>query len=260
MYCFFVVYLAVNHDKQSPVFSTAFSADGSTVFSGGADNAVRMWQLGGNLPAGNIPQQIGAHDQPVKAVGFIKSSNLIVSAGWDAKLKFWDTRNQQPVGTIDLPERAYAMDVRDNLLVVGTAGRNIISYDVSGQPREHSRKESPLKFQTRTIACFPDQTGFAVGSIEGRVGIHYVQKVQGKDSFAFKCHRQDVCRLASLRTRVLSDASGRLPNVRISLLATLYRVMSMRSMPFASTISLVPLLPAVRTESSTFGTKTTSNV
>jgi mRNA export factor len=33
--------------------------------------------------------------------------------------------------------------------------------------------------------------GFAVGSIEGRVGIHYLNKVPGKDSFAFKCHRQD---------------------------------------------------------------------
>jgi mRNA export factor len=77
------------------------------------------------------------------------------------------------------------------LLVVATAGRHIICYDVSGQPREHSRKESPLKFQSRCVACFPDQTGFAVGSIEGRVGIHYIQKVPGKDSFAFKCHRQE---------------------------------------------------------------------
>ena len=107
------------------------------------------------------------------------------------KLKFWDCRQQQPVGQFDLPERAYAMDVQDSLLVVGTAGRHVIAYDLSGAPREHTRKESPLKFQTRCIACFPEATGFAIGSIEGRVGIHYLQKVQGKESFAFKCHRQD---------------------------------------------------------------------
>ena len=83
------------------------------------------------------------------------------------------------------------MDVRENLLVVATAGRHILTYDVSGQPREHSRKESPLKYQSRCVACFPDATGFAVGSIEGRVGIQYVQKVPGKENFAFKCHRQD---------------------------------------------------------------------
>jgi mRNA export factor len=75
--------------------------------------------------------------------------------------------------------------------VVATAGRHIIAYDCSGQPREHSRRESPLKYQSRCISCFPDSTGFAVGSIEGRVGIHYLQKVAGKESFEFKCHRQD---------------------------------------------------------------------
>jgi mRNA export factor len=90
-----------------------------------------------------------------------------------------------------MPERVYDLDVKDSLLVVATAGRHILTYDVSGQPREHSRKESPLKFQSRCIACFPDSTGFAVGSIEGRVGIQYVQKVPGKENFAFKCHRQE---------------------------------------------------------------------
>jgi len=161
------------------------------VFSGGVDNAVRMWQLG-QTPPNNVPQQIGAHDAPVKTIGFLRSCNLVVSGGWDRKLKFFDARSPQPTGTLDMPERVYAMDVRENLLVVGTAGRTVIAYDVSsGQPREFHRKESPLKFQTRCIACFPDSTGFAIGSIEGRVGIHYLQKIAGKDSFAFKCHRQD---------------------------------------------------------------------
>lgn len=149
-----------------------------------------MWQLG-QAPPGNVPQQIGSHEAPVKSVGFLKSTNLVVSGGWDRKLKFWDTRSPNPAGVLELPERVYCMDTRDNLLVVATAGRHIIAYDVSGQPREHIRKESPLKFQTRCVTCFPDSTGFAVGSIEGRVGIHYLQKIPGKDSFAFKCHRQD---------------------------------------------------------------------
>ena len=89
-----------------------------------------------------------------------------------------------------MPERVYGLDVRGNLMVVGTAGRQLVIYDCSQPaPREFGRKESPLKFQTRVVSCFPDQSGFAVGSIEGRVGIQYVHKVQGKDHFAFKCHR-----------------------------------------------------------------------
>lgn len=33
--------------------------------------------------------------------------------------------------------------------------------------------ESPLKWQTRVISCFPSGEAYAVGSVEGRVGIQY---------------------------------------------------------------------------------------
>lgn len=171
------------------MLDTCFSPDGSTVFSVGGDKAVRMWQLG--QPVNGPPQQIGVHDAPVKTVGFVKSTNTVVTGGWDRKLKFWDCRSPNPAGVLDMPERVYAMDIRESLLVVGTANRQILIYDCNQQPREYARKESPLKYQTRCISCFTDKTGFAVGSIEGRVGIHYVQKVPGKDSFAFKCHREN---------------------------------------------------------------------
>ena len=76
----------VNHENNMPALDTCFSADGTTVFSAGADKAVRMWRLG-ETPPNNIAQQIGAHDAPVQSVGFLANSNLVVSGGWDAKLK-----------------------------------------------------------------------------------------------------------------------------------------------------------------------------
>ena len=33
---------------------------------------------------------------------------------------------------------------------------------------------SPLKYSTTSIQCFPDAKGFAIGSIEGRCGIKYI--------------------------------------------------------------------------------------
>ncbi|GKY92485.1 hypothetical protein MPSEU_000218900 [Mayamaea pseudoterrestris] len=178
----------VTHLK--PVLDTCFSPDGSTVFSAGADNAARMYTLGQQQ---GLATQIGAHDAPIKCIGFCKNLNLLVTGGWDCKLKFWDCRSQTPAGQFDLPERVYAMDVRENKIVVATAGRHVVAYDTtSGGPTQFYRKESPLKYQTRCITCFPDMSGFAIGSIEGRVGIHYFDKVgpNGKDSFAFKCHRE----------------------------------------------------------------------
>lgn len=51
-----------------------------------------------------------------------------------------------------------------------------------------------LCFQHRCVSIFMDKktnqpTGFALGSIEGRVAIHYVNPTNPKDNFTFKCHR-----------------------------------------------------------------------
>jgi mRNA export factor len=44
-----------------------------------------MWQLQG-APQ-EVAQQIGSHDAPVKAVGFLPNSNMVVSGGWDKKVR-----------------------------------------------------------------------------------------------------------------------------------------------------------------------------
>lgn len=180
----------VNHENQAPVLSSCFSSDGTTVFSGGADKAVRMWSLASQAP-NSTPPQIGVHDSPVKSVAFLSTTNLVVSGGWDKKLKFWDARSPNPVGTLDLPERCYDMDCKGELLVVACANRKMMTYDVRGNPVANPMLESQLKFQTRCITAFPDKSGYAVGSIEGRVGVQYISKMREKDSFAFKCHRHD---------------------------------------------------------------------
>lgn len=41
----------------------------------------------------------------------------------------------------------------------------------SGRPEQE--RESSLKFQTRCVRCFPDATGYALASVEGRVAMEY---------------------------------------------------------------------------------------
>ncbi|GLT64076.1 hypothetical protein SLA2020_365900 [Shorea laevis] len=74
-----------------------------------------------------------------------------------------------PVHTQQLPDRCYALTVRHPLMVVGTADRNLIVFNLQNPQTEYKRITSPLKYQTRCVAAFPDQQGFLVGSIEGRV-------------------------------------------------------------------------------------------
>jgi mRNA export factor len=75
-----------------------------------------------------------------------------------------------------MQERVYTLDVKKNLLVVGTADRYINVINLSKPTEIYKTLQSPLKWQTRAISCFPDATGFAVGSIEGRCAIQYVEE------------------------------------------------------------------------------------
>lgn len=81
------------------------------------------------------------------------------------------------------------------MAVVGTAARGLIIYQLESTPAEFKRIESPLKYQHRTVAIFRDKkkapTGYALGSVEGRVAIQYVNPGNPKDNFTFKCHRSN---------------------------------------------------------------------
>lgn len=75
------------------------------------------------------------------------------------------------------------MAVSDVRAVVGTSNRHIWVYDMRSLVEPEQRRVSSLKFQTRCVRVFPDQMGYAVGSVEGRVAVEYFDtaKVGGGD-------------------------------------------------------------------------------
>lgn len=89
------------------------------------------------------------------------------------------------------PRQVYTMSVCGEKLVVGTAGRKIMVWDLRNMGYVMQRRESSLKYQTRCIRCFPNKQGFVLSSIEGRVAVEYLDpspEIQ-KRKYAFKCHR-----------------------------------------------------------------------
>ncbi|KAF6031848.1 RAE1 [Bugula neritina] len=174
-----------------PILDVAWSDDGTKIFTASCDKTAKMWDL-----ATNQATQIAQHDAPIKAVHWIKAPtySCVMTASWDKTLKFWDTRTPTPMASLNLPERAFCVDVVYPMAVVGTANKQVIIYQLDGQPREFRTMESPLKFQHRVVSIFKDKktnmpAGFALGGIEGRVAIHYVNTSNPKDNFSFKCHR-----------------------------------------------------------------------
>ena len=182
---------------QAPVLDVAMKNDGTGCFSAGADNVVKWWQFspsGGQMQQG---QDIGRHNAPVKAVRWIPELNLLASASYDKTLKYWDCRQPNPALQVQLPERCYAMDALHPYLIVAlgasgnmTEDRKIIAYNLSNPQQpfyQMGAAQNPLKLQNRCISLLPDKSGFALGSIEGRVSIQYFNR--GIKALTFKCHR-----------------------------------------------------------------------
>ncbi|OSX57656.1 hypothetical protein POSPLADRAFT_1174191 [Postia placenta MAD-698-R-SB12] len=173
---------------QGPVLSVCWNKDGTKILSGGADNAGRMFDI-----TTGQSTQVAQHDAPIKCVRWIESpqGGVLVTGSWDKTLKYWDLRTPNPVSTVQLPERCYTLDVVYPLMVVGTAERHIQIFNLSNPTTAFKTMASPLKWQTRVVSCFPAADGFAVGSVEGRVAIQYVDDKNSSNNFSFKCHRRD---------------------------------------------------------------------
>ncbi|CAG8949817.1 hypothetical protein HYFRA_00004141 [Hymenoscyphus fraxineus] len=178
-------------DHQGPVLSCHWSSDGKKVVAAGADKAARLLDLGSGQTS--TATQVAAHDQPIRSVRFFTPANsnaeMVVTGSWDKTIKYWDLRQSTAVATVQCQERVYTMDVAKNLLVVGTADRYINVINLGDPSKIYKTIQSPLKWQTRVISCFPDASGFAVGSIEGRCAIQYVEEKDASSNFSFKCHR-----------------------------------------------------------------------
>lgn len=69
---------------QGPALSACWAADGTKLFSAGADNTAQMWDL-----ASNQFVQVGAHEAPIKTIHLISTTDYtcLMTGGWDKKMK-----------------------------------------------------------------------------------------------------------------------------------------------------------------------------
>ena len=173
---------------EGPVLCSDIASDGITVFSAGCEKVVKMW----NPTQGTTSQNIGQHDQPIKSLKWNPDLNVTITGSWDKTVKVWDCRQPNAAATLTLSERVHA-------LVVGTADRMLHVFDLR-ESKKIVEFQSPLPYQTRCVSIFSDKNGFAVGCIEGRVGVEYFSELSKKNTgnntrdpkspnFVFKCHR-----------------------------------------------------------------------
>jgi len=178
--------LKSSYQHKSAVLDCCFS-DRNHAYSAGLDKSIKTHDF--NSSVNSI---VGTHEKPIKCLEFNSTTNLLISGSWDATIKLWDPRADHAcVGTYKQPDKIFTISHTNEKLVVGTSGRHVHIYDLRFMDEPQQRRESSLKYQTRCIRCFPNGTGYALSSIEGRVAMEYFDpspEIQTK-KYAFKCHR-----------------------------------------------------------------------
>ena len=205
------------------------------IYTGGSDGSIKSFDISTSTVTTIGKHTVSSSDDNDNATKKMAVSclscidtNLLASAGWDSKFHIWNVHNAKanvdddddddkdnikPVVTIDLPGKAFSMDISSDgtKIVIATSGRRNIFIDIQQQQtsttsnngdKENNNeeetavvvakvlldRESSLKYQTRVIKFFPNMTGIALGSIEGRVAIEYLDDIgikTGKVCFVF---------------------------------------------------------------------------
>ncbi len=171
------------------VLCCGFGADAQRVYIGGVNRAVSALAVG---PDGAVTAStLGEHAKEVKEVHWNAATGTVMSAGWDNKLRSWDPRAATPLAAAcDLPGKAFTMDVSARNVVVGCSQRKVAIFDVRKLDAPLNVSSSTLKHQTRVLRCMPNGEGYALGTVEGRIAIEYIDmQTHNSKTYSFKCHR-----------------------------------------------------------------------
>jgi len=175
---------------NSAQLDASFSVDDGKGFAGGVDSKLRMFDF-----KSGSSTVLGEHSKAIKCVEYCGATGLVLTGSWDRSLKLWDPRAHDPLsGSCELKGKVFSMSLSGNKAVVATSERHVLIFDTRKLSAPEQDRLSSLQHQLRVVRCFPNATGYAVGSTEGRVAIEYFDpnpEIQ-KKKYAFKCHRKNV--------------------------------------------------------------------
>ncbi|RCK65897.1 Mitotic checkpoint protein BUB3 [Candida viswanathii] len=116
----------------------------------------------------------------------------IVASSFNGKVQVIDTRQQKPRLVFSNKRKIFTVDTTDTHLVLGLQKNIIEIYDIKKLDVPVDTREAGLKYQIKDIKSFPNQQGFALATIDGRVSVDYFSTDAGfleENRFTFKCHR-----------------------------------------------------------------------
>ena len=170
------------------VLCGAFDDNQERYYSGGLDKLVRSFYL----ERDGDHSVLGKHDAPVRCCEWVVNSQTLATCSWDMTLRIWDPRaSQVEVANMKLPDKAFAMDVCDNTILVATADGSLSTFDVrSVDAGPYLSRPATIGHQIRCARMFENGAAVLIGSIEGRVSVENLDVTSPvAKRYAFKCHR-----------------------------------------------------------------------
>ncbi|PJF19258.1 hypothetical protein PSACC_00933 [Paramicrosporidium saccamoebae] len=180
---------------DAALLDCCFSDSDSVAFTGGLNRQVM--RIDWNTLKTSI---LGTHEDAVRSLVRCQSTGILFSGSWDSTVTAWDTNSATRTASLNVPGKVYSMDCAQNVLVVGMADRHVQVYDTRKLDAPLQTRESSLRHQTRCIRLFPNGKAFVISSIEGRVGVEYLDPAGQSQNFAFKCHRAPMPDQANMET------------------------------------------------------------
>lgn len=188
--------------ERAPILDAAFLTETSVV-SASIDGCLRFY----DLEHGQLLRELPSHKSAIRSLVYSTQHNLLIAGSWDKSISIHDVSDSsRHILHLDLPEKVFAMSANQDHLVVAMSNRQVYVYTFAQlieASKAHNkdikpmqRRESSLKFMTRTVQCTltddPNLHGYVSTSIEGRVAVEFFDPSVPSQArkYAFKCHRQ----------------------------------------------------------------------
>ncbi|ODV96864.1 hypothetical protein PACTADRAFT_1451 [Pachysolen tannophilus NRRL Y-2460] len=200
--------LQVLNSTHGGILDSCFLVDSNRSFIGNSDGIISELDFINET----CNKKIGKpHTNGIKSLISIDQNSLI-SGSWDKTFQKIDLRSPQVSEIYDLPGKVFAMDSSQdkNKIVIAMSKRLIHIYDPRFIDKPLQVRESGLRYQTRSIKCMPDNQGFVIASIEGKVAVEYFDlsnEVQSK-KYAFKCHRSKDQTNTNIEQEIVSSVNS----------------------------------------------------